>query len=159
MRARTFFQWLVRGGVSVGAAVASVMVCIAPETPPEPGARNREAMAIEYLNSRLPLWQQRLKLQDWNVSIVMAPPIDLRSGTLGNIRWDAYKKKAVIRVQSAADYHTPYREMVKDMEFTLVHELLHLELSSLPRSEASRSDEEHAVNRIADALLAMDGKR
>jgi hypothetical protein len=152
-------QWALRGSVPLAAAAAAVAVCSAPQTPPEPGSRDREQMAIEYLRGRLPVWQQRLKLEDWNVSIVMAPPIDLRQGTLGNIRWDAYKKKAVIRVQSASDYHTPYREMVKDMEFTLVHELLHLELSSLPRSEASRSDEEHAVNRIADALLGLDGKR
>jgi hypothetical protein len=42
------------------------------------------------------------------------------------------------------------------MELTIVHELVHLELASLPRSEASRSTEEHAVNGIADALLALD---
>ena len=46
--------------------------------------------------------------------------------------------------------------MLEDMEFTVVHELIHLQLSSLPRSEASRSDEEHAVNRITDALLKLD---
>jgi hypothetical protein len=62
----------------------------------------------------------------------------------------------VIRVLDASDYRMPYREMLDDMEFTVVHELIHLELSSLPRSEASRRDEEHAVNQIADALLKLD---
>ena len=56
-----------------------------------------------------------------------------------------------------ADYHMPYREMLDDMEFTVVHELIHLKLSPLlstvPRNEASRRDEEHTVNNIADALL------
>lgn len=42
-----------------------------------------------------------------------------------------------------------FPEMLNDMEFTLVHELVHLELASLPRSEASRRSEEHAVNHIA----------
>jgi hypothetical protein len=42
------------------------------------------------------------------------------------------------------------------MEFTLVHELIHLELASLPRSDASRTDEEHAVNHMAEALLRLD---
>jgi hypothetical protein len=46
--------------------------------------------------------------------------------------------------------------MLDDMEFTIVHELIHLQLSSLPRSEASRSAEELAVNRIAEALLKLD---
>jgi len=45
--------------------------------------------------------------------------------------------------------------MLKDMEFTIVHELIHLELASLPKSEASRSSEEFAVNRIADALIKL----
>jgi hypothetical protein len=45
------------------------------------------------------------------------------------------------------------------MEFTVVHELIHLELSSLPHSEASRRVEEHAVNRLADALLKLDRKQ
>jgi hypothetical protein len=46
--------------------------------------------------------------------------------------------------------------MLDHMELTVVHELVHLELASLPRSQESRSTEEHAVNGIADALLALD---
>jgi hypothetical protein len=42
------------------------------------------------------------------------------------------------------------------MEFTIVHELIHLELASLPRSEASRSEEEYAINHLASALLDLD---
>jgi hypothetical protein len=45
--------------------------------------------------------------------------------------------------------------MLDDMEFTIVHEMVHLELASLPRSEASRRVEEHAVNEIATALLKL----
>jgi hypothetical protein len=41
------------------------------------------------------------------------------------------------------------------MEVTVVHELVHLELASLPRSDASRRVEEHAVNEIANALLRL----
>jgi 1-acyl-sn-glycerol-3-phosphate acyltransferase len=111
------------------------------------------------VNARLPLWQQRLNLQDWKISIIMSHPADLKPKTLGNIHWDADKKSAVIRVLDASDYRLPYREMLEDMEFTVVHELIHLELSSLPRSEASRRDEEHAVNTIADALLKLDRKK
>lgn len=118
------------------------------------------ALQLEsFLNGRLAIWQQRLNLQDWKISIVMSHPSDLKPKTLGNIHWDADKKNAMIRVLDASDYRLPYREMVEDMEFTVVHELIHLELSSLPRSEASRRDEEHAVNGIADALLKLDRKK
>lgn len=112
-----------------------------------------------FVNERLSIWQQRLKLEDWHISVVMIRHSDLKPKTLGNIRWDKKKKSAVIWVQDAADYKLPYDEMLADMEFTVVHELVHLELASLPRSEASRSSEEHAVNRIAEALLKMDRQR
>ena len=84
--------------------------------------------------------------------------LHLKPKTLGNIHWDADKKSAVIRVLDAAHYRLPFNEMIQDMEFTVVHELIHLELSSLPRSDASRSAEEHAVNQIADALLRLERK-
>jgi hypothetical protein len=112
-----------------------------------------------FLSQRLIVWQQRLNLQDWKIAIVMSHPSDLKPRTLGNIHWDSDKKSAVIRVLDASDYRMPYREMLDDMEFTVVHELIHLELSSLPRSEASRRDEEHAVNQITDALLKLDRKK
>jgi hypothetical protein len=34
--------------------------------------------------------------------------------------------------------------------------VIHLELSSLPRTDASRADEEFAVDRLAGALLELD---
>jgi hypothetical protein len=83
----------------------------------------------------------------------------LKPKTLGGIRWDKGKKSAVIWVLDPSDYRLPFPEMLNDVELTIVHELVHLELASLPRSEASRSSEEHAVNGIAEALLALDRKK
>ena len=116
-------------------------------------------MSEPYVVERLAVWQQRLKLEDWKISILMAHPSDLKPKTLGNIHWDAEKKAAVIRVLDASDYQLGCRDMLDDMEFTVVHELIHLELSSLPRSDASRRDEEYAVNQIADALLKLDRRK
>jgi hypothetical protein len=126
---------------------------------PEPPPHDRGLQAESFVNGRLAIWQQRLNLQDWRISIIMSHPSDLKPKTLGNIHWDADKKSAVIRVLDATDYRMSFREMLEDMEFTVVHELIHLELSSLPRSDASRRDEEHAVNQIADALLKLDRKK
>ena len=80
---------------------------------------------------------------------------------MGNVHWDADKKTAMIRVLDAADYGRPFRSTLQDMEFTVVHELVHLELTSLTRnfksrSEESFSEEEQAVNRMSDALLQLD---
>ena len=134
---------------------------MAPETPREPLLRERGPLAENYLQKRLGLWQKRLKLQDWTVTLVMSHPGDLRRGSLGNIHWDADKKTARIRVLDASDYQMPFSATLKDMEFTVVHELTHLQLSSLTRnfksrSEESVSEEEHAVNNLADAMMQLD---
>ena len=86
----------------------------------------------------------------------MSHPSDLRRGSLGNVHWGADKKTAMIRVLDASDYQMSFGATLKDMEFTIVHELVHLQLSSLPRNEASRSAEEKAVNTITEALLNLD---
>jgi hypothetical protein len=135
--------------------------CVAPQTPKEPLLREREPIAESYLHKRLALWQDRLNLQDWKIKIIQSHPSSLRAGTLGNIHWDADEQTAVIRVLDASDYQLPMSGALKDMEFTVVHELVHLELSSLTknfksRSEESYSGEEQAVNRMADALLKLD---
>jgi hypothetical protein len=136
----------------------------APEGTNSAGAtaesRERNIAVAQFATERLWLWQKRLNLQDWNISVVVVRASDLKPRTLGNIHWDADKKKAVIRVLDPVDYNNmPTKDMLADIEFTVVHELIHLELSSLPRSEASRSEEEHAVNQIARALLELDRKR
>ena len=115
--------------------------------------------AEQFLNERLSVWQGFLGLNDWRISIVMTRRSELKPRTRGQIKWDKDKKSAVLAVLDASDYELPISEMLTDMEFTVVHELVHLELASLPRSEASRSSEEHAVNRIAEALLRLNHQK
>jgi hypothetical protein len=153
MGLRFLFRRVVLISSSLGVAAG---VCLAPVTPCDPNISARGELADKYVHQKLPEWQRRLKLEDWKVSILSVHPSDLRPHTLGNIHWDADKKTAVIRVLNASDYHMPYRATLNDMEFTIVHELIHLELVSLPRSEASRSDEEYAINHLADALLEFE---
>jgi hypothetical protein len=118
-------------------------------------ADEREAQAQTFVKEKLQFWQKRLNLEKWKVSIELVRNTSLKPKTLGNIHWDASTMQATIDVQSSYDYKLPVKEMLDDMEFTVVHELVHLQLSSLPRSEASRSAEEHAVNQITQALLNL----
>jgi hypothetical protein len=119
-------------------------------------ARELSQLAERFVDEKLTVWSKRLNLEGWQISVIMTRRDDLKENTLGGIRWDKRKKSAVIKVQDASDYRLPVREILDDMELTIVHELVHLELSSLPRSEATRSSEEHAVNGIAAALLRLD---
>jgi hypothetical protein len=123
-------------------------------------ARERTAEAERFATERLAVWRQRLNLEDWDVSVVVTHPSDLKPHTLGNIHWDAEKKTAVIRVLDPSDYKMPFDEILKDIEFTVVHELIHLELqpvlAPLQRNDANRREEEHTVNHMAEALLKLD---
>ena len=146
--------------VSVPALLASFAGdCFAPVAAPEPSLKQRSVLAQDRLDQRLALWQHRLQLDNWKVTLVQSGRKELRRGTLGNIHWDAETKKARIRVLGAAEYPAPFETALRDMEFTLVHELLHLQLSGLPHSDESRSEEELAVNRMADALLLLDRQK
>lgn len=112
-----------------------------------------------FLKEKLATWQRRLKLEDWKISVTMSRRTDLKPRTLGGIRWDKRKKSAVMAVLDPSEYRLSFEEMLADIEFTIVHELVHLELASLPRSEASRSSEERAVNQITEALLGLARER
>ncbi len=149
-----------RSGLLFSVALFGLLPLCSAQQPAEANPRERTLLTQSFANEKLWLWQKRLKLQDWNIVVEMTRATDLKPRTLGNIHWDLDKKTALIHVLDPADYHMPFRDMLNDMEFTVVHELIHLELSPvlspLSRSDANRRDEEHAVNQMADALLKLD---
>jgi hypothetical protein len=147
------------GAADVRGSVPGFCSALPKQFTPCPTAREQAQLAERFVNERLAVWRQYLHLEDWKISIVMTRRSDLKPKTRGHVRWDKDKKSAVIGVLDPSDYQLPFREMLDDMEFTIVHELVHLELASLPRSEASRSSEEHAVNGITEALLRLDRQR
>ena len=145
-----------RCGSTVALAGAAAGISLVPhECSHCVNAGERGRLAWRFVDATLGMWRQRLNLEHWEISVVMARRSDLTPKTTGKIRWDKDKKTAVIWVMDASEYQLPFRKMLDDMEFTIVHELVHLELASLPRSEASRGREEYAVNRIAAALLRL----
>uniref|UniRef100_Q021L2 SprT-like domain-containing protein n=1 Tax=Solibacter usitatus (strain Ellin6076) TaxID=234267 RepID=Q021L2_SOLUE len=142
----------IRSGV---ASLLFIGLCVSASAATVDSARDRETAAEKFVAQRLQLWQDRLNLKDWDIKIQMVRTDQLEPKTLGNINWDCDVKSAKISVLSSYDYKLPYHEMLNDMEFTVVHELVHLHLASLPRSDASRRVEEKAVNELAAALLRL----
>lgn len=142
--------------------VCGIGLCQAQSAPAanETLASERSLLAQTFASERLWVWQKRLNLQAWSVDVVMTRAGELKPKTLGNIHWNREKKTAVIRVLDPADYRLPFDAMLRDIEFTVVHELIHLEmvpiLSDLQRTDANRREEEHAVNYMAAALINLD---
>jgi len=137
----------------------SVTTCAEPTDYANATSGERYAATQSFLNQKLWVWQKRLKLQDWSISVKLAPVTHLRPKTLGNINWDRKQKTAVISVMSPNDYKLRGQAMLDDMEMTVVHELVHLHLSGLPRSDDTKKVEEQAVNMLADALIRLDRKQ
>jgi hypothetical protein len=158
-------SWAVRlslPGVISSALFFSVLAVTTCAEPSDYGAfasTEPNAAAQTFLNQKLLLWQKRLRLQDWNISVRLAPVENLRPKTLGNINWDRKAKSAVISVMSPGDYKLTGSAMLDDMEMTVVHELVHLHLSGLPRNEDTKKVEEQAVNMLAEALIRLDRKQ
>jgi hypothetical protein len=109
-----------------------------------PGAAGSREAAQQYVAEKLELWQQRLKLSEWRITWAMAHRSDLKPNTVGQIHWDKPNKSSAILVLDPSDYRMPFDAMLDDMELTIIHELIHLKLTSLPHSEASRGSEEQA---------------
>jgi len=149
----------VDSGLFLPVFLLVALPCLATEPPQQLSLQEKTLAAEAFIGQKLAIWQNRLYLDDWKIAVRLVPSTGLKPKTLGNIHWDTATRIATIRILNVAEYRLPYREMLEDMEFTVVHELIHLQLSSLPRSEASRSAEERAVNQITQALLNLDRKK
>ena len=125
-------------------------------TAPTPTIVESPEFAQRYVAEKLTLWQQSLKLSEWQISWAMAHRSDLKPHTVGQIHWDKPNKSAAILVLDPSEYRMPFNAMLDDMELTIIHELVHLKLTSLPHSEASRGSEEQAVNGISEALFTLE---
>jgi hypothetical protein len=129
-------------------------------SPAKARAHERTLVAQSFASEKLWMWQRRLNLSDWDISLIVARASELKPKTLGNVHWDLEKKTAIIRVLDPADYRLPPNLVLRDIELTVVHELIHLEmapaLADLHRTDANRVEEEKAVNHMADALLTLD---
>jgi hypothetical protein len=140
--------------------ILGAVVAYAQPYPAEPAAEERAPVAQRFATDRLSYWQQKLNLQDWHIAVLLSPADQLRHDTVGNVHWDLDQKTATIRILDPADYHQPWQPMLLDMEFTIVHELIHLQLAPVlagfPRNDTSRRDEEFAVNHMTEALLAFE---
>jgi hypothetical protein len=130
-------RWLAAVILSTACCVAVYAVQLAP--------------LQAHLQRQLRTWQKRLGLDDWDLSLQVVRKDALDRDTWGNAEWDSESKTGVISVLDPQDYNLKGSELKRDMECTIVHELVHIQVSPLDSGDPQAHEE--VVNRIMNALL------
>jgi hypothetical protein len=113
---------------------------------------------------RCTYWQRLLRLQDWDVDVRVVRRATLGSpGSCGSCEGGTYRR-AIIRIADPVDFTPDEPARLRDMEDTLLHELLHLHLHDLrvPRAKegeretAEQIAEERAIEAVVGALLTLE---
>lgn len=138
-----------------------VLLClgasVGPGAPPAVAESKSKVIITDVqVSNWVRLWQKRLRLDDWKIESRVVRAAELKPDTLGNLKWNSVSRTAVIKVLSPLDYDAPEVDIAEDIEYTVLHELLHLQLAVLPRDLGRKDIEEQVVNRLADALMQLD---
>jgi hypothetical protein len=103
------------------------------------------------LDRQLKSWQKRLGLDDWNLSVRVVRQSEIDRNTWGQAEWDPDAKTGVISVLDPRDYNLKGGELRLDMECTIVHELIHIQVSPLASPDVHVLED--VVNRLMGAVM------
>ena len=103
------------------------------------------------LGDQLKAWQKRLGLDDWTMTLQVVRQSEIDPNTWGSAHWNSRAKTATIQVLDPRDYNLKGADLRLDMECTIVHELVHIQVSPLDAPDAQVRED--VVNRIMAALL------
>lgn len=113
-------------------------------------------LTIEQLQDRMVYWQEKLRLQDWMIKIKIARANEMEANRNAEIAFIYDNKQAYIKILDNMD-HPKDAWFEHDMEWSLVHELLHLHLGQIRQGENIDSvEEEQAIESIVYGLIALD---
>jgi len=137
---------------AVAVMVLGAVVCLGATVP----STDKPVVSQAQVDEWTKVWQKRLDLNEWTISTLIVRVGELRPDTLGNLKWNSGNRTAVIKVLNPADYELPSSEIPTDIEYTIVHEMIHLQLAALPHDGSSKGVEEKIVNRISEALFQFE---
>jgi hypothetical protein len=103
------------------------------------------------LDHQMKMWQKRLSLEDWNLSVRLVRQSEIDPNTWGMAEWDPVAKTGTISVLDPRDYNLHGGELKLDMECTIVHELVHIQVS--PLGARDEGVQEEVVNKLMAALM------
>lgn len=121
---------------------------------------------IELLQ-RLKVWQERLRLQDWDIEASIRRASEMEGEVVGSVSWSLSRKQASISILDQNDYPDD-RMGYRDMENDLIHELIHIHLAPIHEHFGSLGNgemnpmytmfEEQAIESLTSALLSERDK-
>ena len=114
---------------------------------------------MDDLGDLLDFWRARLRLMDWDIvletyRLKQWTAMGKSAYTVGFCAESRPNGMARIAMLDIADMPDDIAEPCRDVEQTLVHELLHL-LMPVSASDGSDADGERAINRVAQALVRL----
>lgn len=113
---------------------------------------------IDELRLLMAYWQERLRLQHWDVKLKIARATDFSdTSARGENNWVQSTAESVIHILDPVDWpkNTPFEQ---DVEITLVHDLLHLHFSPFDNTAKESQGKimlERAIDHIAKALVEV----
>jgi hypothetical protein len=103
------------------------------------------------LDRQVKFWQKRMGLDDWNFTVRVVRQSEIDANSWGAAQWDPQTKSGTIDVLDPRDYNLKGGELRLDMECTIVHELVHIQLSPLEAHSAQQRED--VVNHVMAALM------
>jgi hypothetical protein len=103
------------------------------------------------LDRQMKTWQKRLGLEDWSLTLRVVRQWQMDPDAWGTSEWDPDAKTGVINVLDPRDYNLKGSELRRDMECTIVHELVHIQVS--PVTAHTDGEVEDVVTRMTAALM------
>jgi hypothetical protein len=104
-----------------------------------------------HLVDQMKSWQKRLGLDNWTMTLQVVRQSEIDPNSWGSSHWDPHAKTATIMVLDPRDYNLKGADLRLDMECTIVHELVHIQVS--PLDAPNTHTLEDVVNKIMVALL------
>lgn len=121
--------------------------------------RPNHFLDIEQLNIAKDYWQGRLRLNHWNIEVHIEPEKVMGQNT-GTNDYNTEHLESIISILDPNDHNETGGY---DMEFILVHELLHLHIEVYRHSDTyddrQHLDMEQAINSIARTLMDLEHER
>lgn len=104
-------------------------------------------------------WQKELRLQDWRIEYYLAEPSDLEDETnCGECEAELANKTAIIHVANPSWSQSVVNE--REMEISLVHEMIHLLGWGLePKTIFQQDLFDHMIDVLAEALVKQRRKK